>query len=70
MDNAPLGLPTRRCSGDTFPYVRQDLDKVCEADERPTDEEYDRYLWLIEEMRRVGYRVGWCGSAVLWATCS
>jgi hypothetical protein len=37
------------------PYVRKDLDKVGDPGERPTDREYDRYLWLIEEMRRAGY---------------
>ncbi|MDD6792755.1 MAG: glycoside hydrolase 100 family protein, partial [Thermobifida fusca] len=59
MDNSPRWdspYAAVQPGDDLPPYVRQDLDKVCEADERPTDEEYDRYLWLIEEMRRVGYR--------------
>lgn len=28
---------------------------VGDSGQRPTDLEYDRYLWLVEEMRRVGY---------------
>ena len=58
MDNSPrwdvpysgvqpgAGLP---------PYVRKDVTLVGDPEERPTDREYDRYLWLIEEMRRAGY---------------
>jgi hypothetical protein len=37
------------------PYTRVDQTIVAEPDQRPTDTEYDRYLWLVEEMRRVGY---------------
>ena len=37
------------------PYVRKDIRVVGDASERPTDREYDRYLWLIEEMRRAEY---------------
>ncbi|WAL67395.1 glycogen debranching protein [Amycolatopsis cynarae] len=58
MDNSPrwdvpyaavqpgAGLP---------PYVRKDVRIVGDPSERPSDREYDRYLWLIEEMRRAGY---------------
>ncbi|HJQ48662.1 MAG TPA: glycogen debranching protein [Amycolatopsis sp.] len=37
------------------PYVRKDVGHVGDPGQRPTDREYDRYLWLIEEMRRAGY---------------
>ena len=40
---------------DLPPYVRRDLRAVGDAGQRPTDLEYDRYLWLVEEMRRVRY---------------
>jgi len=58
MDNSPrwdvpysavrpgLGLPR---------YVRKDVGMVGDPAQRPTDQEYDRYLWLIEEMRLAGY---------------
>ncbi|MEQ3549193.1 glycogen debranching protein [Pseudonocardia nematodicida] len=36
------------------PYERKDT-LVADPAHRPTDTEYDRYLWLIEEMRRAGY---------------
>lgn len=59
MDNSPRwdsAYAAVRPGSDLPPYVREDLDKVGDEGERPTDAEYDRYLWLIEEMRRVGYR--------------
>ena len=37
------------------PYTRRDSAHVADAAERPTDAEYDRYLWLIEEAKRAGY---------------
>ncbi len=40
---------------DLPPYVRLDRDLVAADGERPSDAEYDRYLWLIEEMRKVRY---------------
>jgi hypothetical protein len=36
-------------------YVRRDKAHVSSAAQRPTDAEYDRYLWLIEEAKRSGY---------------
>ncbi|MDH8276247.1 hypothetical protein QIG69_28240, partial [Klebsiella pneumoniae] len=30
-------------------YVRRDKAHVSSAAQRPTDTEYDRYLWLVEE---------------------
>jgi glucosylglycerate hydrolase len=37
------------------PYERLDRRLVASSAERPSDEEYDRYLWLVEEMRGVRY---------------
>ena len=36
-------------------YIRKDKAHVSDADQRPTDLEYDRYLWLCEEAKRAGY---------------
>jgi glucosylglycerate hydrolase len=36
-------------------YRRRDGAHVADPAERPTDAEYDRYLWLIEEAKRAGY---------------
>jgi len=47
------------------PYERRDTAVVTDASQRPSDREYDRYLWLIEEMRRVGY-----DDAEVRRTCS
>jgi glucosylglycerate hydrolase len=43
------GLPT---------YVRKDKAHVTDACQRPTDREYDRYLWLVEEAKRASYDAG------------
>ncbi|MFD2398543.1 hypothetical protein ACFSVJ_19755 [Prauserella oleivorans] len=58
MDNSPRWdepyaavLP----GADLPPYVRLDLLQVGDPGERPSDDEYDRYLWLIEQMRRADY---------------
>ncbi|GLU48780.1 glucosylglycerate hydrolase [Nocardiopsis ansamitocini] len=59
MDNSPRwdsAYSGVRPGTDLTPYTRKDLDKVGDEGERPTDAEYDRYMWLIEEMRRAGYR--------------
>lgn len=40
---------------DLPPYVRLDLLGVDDPNERPSDAEYDRYLWLIEQLRRADY---------------
>ena len=39
-------------------YVRRDKAHVSSAGQRPTDTEYDRYLWLVEEAKRAGYSAG------------
>jgi glucosylglycerate hydrolase len=36
-------------------YVRRDKAHVSDAAQRPTDGEYDRYLWLIKEAKEAGY---------------
>ena len=38
--------------GDLPRYERQDRDQVDDPSERPTDAEYDRYLWLVELIKR------------------
>ncbi len=37
------------------PYTRHDLEHVADASQRPTDAEYDRYLWLVETLKAVRY---------------
>jgi hypothetical protein len=39
-------------------YVRRDKAHVSSDDQRPTDAEYDRYLWLVEEAKQAGYDTG------------
>ena len=36
-------------------YQRKDKAHVADAAQRPTDREYDRYLWLVEEAKRASY---------------
>ncbi|MGC7299693.1 glycogen debranching protein, partial [Mycobacteroides abscessus subsp. massiliense] len=36
-------------------YQREDNTIVTDATQRPSDLEYDRYLWLLEEMKSVRY---------------
>ncbi|WP_026306288.1 glucosylglycerate hydrolase [Smaragdicoccus niigatensis] len=37
------------------PYERADLNFVTDVSQRPSDLEYDRYLWLVEQMKSVSY---------------
>jgi hypothetical protein len=39
-------------------YTRRDKAHVSDAAQRPTDHEYDRYLWLVEEAKRANYDAG------------
>ncbi len=58
MDNSPRwDLPYARVQvgASLPPYERRDTAFVADPSQRPSDEEYDRYLWLIEEMKGVGY---------------
>ncbi|MDQ3410608.1 MAG: glycogen debranching protein [Chloroflexota bacterium] len=41
--------------GELAPYTRADLQHVADPSQRPTKEEYDRYLWLVEELKRARY---------------
>lgn len=61
MDNSPRwDAPYSRVAvgADLPPYTRRDLHSVTDASQRPTDVDYDRYLWLVEQMRQVGYDDG------------
>lgn len=58
MDNSPRwdGPYSRVVPGANLPpYVRLDVLRVDDPAERPSDADYDRYLWLIEQMRSVNY---------------
>jgi hypothetical protein len=58
MDNSPRwddAYSRVAVGADLPPYERVDTEFVKRSDERPSDEEYARYLWLVEEMRRSGY---------------
>jgi glucosylglycerate hydrolase len=58
MDNSPrwdLPYADVQPGPDLPPYRRLDSAHVADAAQRPTDAEYDRYLWLIEEAKRAGY---------------
>jgi glucosylglycerate hydrolase len=41
--------------GEMPPYTRYDLQHVADPSHRPTDAEYDRYLWLLELLKRERY---------------
>ncbi len=41
--------------GELSPYARPDLGFVDEPSERPSSEEYDRFLWLVEGLKRARY---------------
>jgi len=41
--------------GDLPPYTRSDLQHVADPSQRPTQAEYDRYLWLVELLKATGY---------------
>jgi glucosylglycerate hydrolase len=61
MDNSPrwdramarIAVPENELP----PFQRRDLAHVEDASQRPTDEDYRRYLWLVEVLKRGGYRV-------------
>lgn len=61
MDNSPrwdaamarIQVP----KDDLPPYTRRDLAHVADASQRPTDEDYDRYIWILEVLKRGQYRV-------------
>ncbi|MGI8858960.1 MAG: glucosylglycerate hydrolase [Rubrobacteraceae bacterium] len=41
--------------GEVPSYTRYDLQHVADASHRPTDAEYDRFLWLLELLKRTRY---------------
>ncbi|MDQ3812176.1 MAG: glycogen debranching protein [Chloroflexota bacterium] len=56
-DNSPRwDEPLSRLeAGQTAPYTRHDLKHVVDPAERPTQAEYDRYLWLVDLLKEAGY---------------
>jgi glucosylglycerate hydrolase len=56
MDNSPRfdGPYSRVQPGELAPYQRTDLQHA-DASERPSPEEYERYLWLVQQMADVGF---------------
>lgn len=58
MDNSPRwdGAYGNVVPGDLPPYQREDVAIVGDPTQRPTNREYDRYLWLLEEMKSVRYQ--------------
>lgn len=56
-DNSPRwDEPLRRIAvGEVPNYTRRDVDHVTDPSHRPTDEEYDRFLWLLELLKRARY---------------
>ena len=59
-DNSPRwDAPLSRVDvGPVPPYARRDLQHVLDPSQRPTDAEYDRYLWLVESLKNARYDDG------------
>jgi len=58
MDNSPRwdAVYARVEVGPDLPaYERRDTVVVSDASQRPSHSEYDRYLWIVEELKRSGY---------------
>ncbi|WP_163544846.1 glucosylglycerate hydrolase [Occultella kanbiaonis] len=57
MDNSPRwdAACARVRVGQMAPYVREDTKHVADVEQRPADADYDRYLWLVEQLVSVGY---------------
>lgn len=57
MDNSPRwdSAYANVIAGAVPDYERSDTAIISDAGQRPSDGEYDRYLWLLEEMKSVGY---------------
>ena len=60
MDNSPRWDDpyAHVVPGDLPPYRRADTHIVTDPEQRPSDTDYDRYLWLVEEMKSVRYDDG------------
>ncbi len=56
-DNSPRwdAALDRISVGEVPPYTRYDLQHVTDPSHRPTDNEYDRFLWLLELLKRARY---------------
>src|SRR5215216_5214166 len=56
-DNSPRwdAALERISVGEVPSYTRYDLKHVTDPSHRPTDSEYDRFLWLLELLKRVRY---------------
>lgn len=57
MDNSPRwdAAYARIVPGEMPAFVRQDTKHVRDASQRPSDADYDRYLWLVEQLASVDY---------------
>jgi hypothetical protein len=57
MDNSPrFDAPLAHVDvGQLSPYTRRDTGVIDDKSQRPTDAEYDRYLWLVELLKQAGY---------------
>lgn len=57
MDNSPRwdAAYANVIAGAVPEYRRADTDIITDPSQRPSDGEYDRYLWLLEEMKSVRY---------------
>jgi len=65
-DNSPRWTPAleRVEVGEIPHYERADLGHVPDPEERPTGYEYDRFIWLVEVIKRTG-----CDDDVLYEKC-
>ena len=57
IDNSPRwdAAYANVIAGEVPRYERADTDIITDPSQRPSDGEYDRYLWLLEEMKSVSY---------------
>ncbi len=58
MDNSPRwdAVYARVVVDETLPpYERRDIAVVADASMRPSQQEYDRYLWLVEQLKSADY---------------
>ncbi len=61
MDNSPRwdDAYSRVTVGPELPpYTRRDTTVLTDASQRPSRQEYDRYLWIVEELKRAQYDDG------------
>jgi hypothetical protein len=56
-DNSPRwDMPLARVAvGNVHPYVRRDLAHVADPSQRPSNTEYDCYVWLVQSLESSGY---------------